>query len=76
MNGKEAEIKPNAEAAPEGEAYALWCDGQLIGVGDAERLSDYALYDGHVKSVRHSYDLGKYDDTRYTVTPEKAAVPV
>jgi len=69
MTGKDAEIKPNASSAPAGEEYALWCEGQLIGVGDADKLSEHALYEGHAASVRHSYDLGKYDDTRYNTDP-------
>jgi hypothetical protein len=81
MNGKDSEIKPH-ESGAAGENYALWCEGQLIGVGDADRLSEYALYDGHAASVRHSYDLGKYDDTRYVkdekpgkIVPEVGTLP-
>lgn len=54
VTGKTCRIKEHA-----GE-YGLFCEDLLIGTGDADRLSDWALFTGGCKEVYHDYDLRQY----------------
>ena len=58
-----------ATATVVGEEYILTCEGKPLAVGDADKLSEYALYVLGASSVSHDYDLRAYDE-RYRNTEE------
>lgn len=54
VTGKSCEVREHKDE------YALYCGDTLVGTGDADRLSEWALFVGGAKDVYHLYDLRTY----------------